>query len=1087
MVSTKPIQDRIYRSRLTITYRTNVDGVLVPKKLPFRVLCLGNFTGPKPVDATGASLPALTDQSVVTLRKGANLDDVMRAMSVTLEVPAEKVGPRAALQRGTALSCIVTGGPLVGDVGAVNDKGQCPVSGAVEVVSMVHDNGDHELRGMLDASGTATLVAGLDDPGQTLALEGLCPSRVTGSADAATANVSDAATKTFTVDVAGDLPVQNSLSSSAPWKTFKFTGKLEGEVLPSATAGEGMARVTGLLDLEDAQSDTTKQIAKDDLPHFAGTAQVTVASTGNGTWKVKDGTKVTVAVDEDMDIQVSLEAKAGDLLQVPDTVGKRGDIAFGVKAGTAAPHGAPSMELTLAGALTVNPVNMKATGDPDSPATLHFGFTPTAAGAAKGELLAHGVRITTRAKTVDFHAAGKFAEQAKDGIAPETPIVGSASGKQTLQDQPITVAADGSIGVRVAGGTVQGERLMAFTSLESFYPDSVAASIPEVRRLEVIKDLLVELRGDLNLSARARQYLAKGLLTFCDPDYEDSGRLPVLYAMLRSNYATLVVDPDAPVPEHVPPMEKLSKHVHDRQLDWYNQESKGFSEGLFAALELRPPSSDDWWTKNQVVEESQGDVLMFHDRDADVSDDATRLQNALIALILNGADLDTVAPNTIADRIDAIVATIDATVQDHLRYVLHSPAFRDLERSWISASELFDDVEDDQVLIDLFDASKEDLAEDLKDHKNDIFTSALFKKVYVDEYDRFGGQPFGVMIGLYWFDCSDADVEDWLTPMSQIANAAHCPFVASVESQFFGAEYTRWDDLETIGDIEAHLSLPRFGKWNVLRDGLEAPYLGLTLPGYLLRKPWKAPGQNQTGDLGNRTVKLDEIDEKDQEDNDQYLWGSTAVLMGRNMIRSFEQSGWCQYIRGVKGGGLVQGMTVNTITRHGQEEAQSPVWYDIPDYREYQFAKSGLIPLVHNKGTADAAFFSVQSLKKPYDYMSEIDTQNSYLVTNLAYTLSITRIAHYVKAMMRDYIGSSLDAAYIQKTLELWLSDYVTTAVNPDDLTLRFYPFKAVSVVVEPKPGPLGWFKATVSVLPHVQFEGMDVELRLEAALGGSK
>jgi type VI secretion system protein ImpC len=89
--------------------------------------------------------------------------------------------------------------------------------------------------------------------------------------------------------------------------------------------------------------------------------------------------------------------------------------------------------------------------------------------------------------------------------------------------------------------------------------------------------------------------------------------------------------------------------------------------------------------------------------------------------------------------------------------------------------------------------------------------------------------------------------------------------------------------------------------------------------------------------------------------------------------------------------------------------------------------------------------------------------------------------------MMRDYIGSSLDATYIQSSLQLWLDDYVTTTVNPDDLTLRFFPFKAVTVSVAPKPGPLGWFRAVVSILPHVQFEGMDVELRLEAALGGAK
>jgi type VI secretion system protein ImpC len=87
--------------------------------------------------------------------------------------------------------------------------------------------------------------------------------------------------------------------------------------------------------------------------------------------------------------------------------------------------------------------------------------------------------------------------------------------------------------------------------------------------------------------------------------------------------------------------------------------------------------------------------------------------------------------------------------------------------------------------------------------------------------------------------------------------------------------------------------------------------------------------------------------------------------------------------------------------------------------------------------------------------------------------------------MVREYIGSSADGPYIQTMLETWLIDYVTTAVNPDDLTLRYYPFKAISVQVVPRPGPFGWYNCVISVLPHIQFQGMDVELRLEAALGG--
>jgi type VI secretion system protein ImpC len=84
---------------------------------------------------------------------------------------------------------------------------------------------------------------------------------------------------------------------------------------------------------------------------------------------------------------------------------------------------------------------------------------------------------------------------------------------------------------------------------------------------------------------------------------------------------------------------------------------------------------------------------------------------------------------------------------------------------------------------------------------------------------------------------------------------------------------------------------------------------------------------------------------------------------------------------------------------------------------------------------------------------------------------------------MRDNIGSSADAPYIQGVLDGWMFKYVTTIVNPDDLTLRYYPFKAASVEVVERPGMIGWYDCKISVLPHIQFEGMDVELRLDARL----
>jgi type VI secretion system protein ImpC len=242
-----------------------------------------------------------------------------------------------------------------------------------------------------------------------------------------------------------------------------------------------------------------------------------------------------------------------------------------------------------------------------------------------------------------------------------------------------------------------------------------------------------------------------------------------------------------------------------------------------------------------------------------------------------------------------------------------------------------------------------------------------------------------------------------------------------------------------------------------------------------LRQPYNP----ETNPIRNFTFK----EEVRGDNNADYLWGNAVTLFAQNMVRSFVGSGWCQYLRGPKGGGMISGLPVHMFNIRGEEEMKIPVEMVIPDYRELDFANAGFMPLVYRKGFADACFFSCQSLKKSKKFKDPKDSENSQLVTNISYTFSITRIAHYVKCIMRDNIGSSADSVYIQAILNNWMFQYVTTVVNPDDLTLRYYPFKAAAVEVFERPGMIGWYDCGISVMPHIQFEGMDVELRLDARL----
>ena len=454
----------------------------------------------------------------------------------------------------------------------------------------------------------------------------------------------------------------------------------------------------------------------------------------------------------------------------------------------------------------------------------------------------------------------------------------------------------------------------------------------------------------------------------------------------------------------------------------------------------------------------------------DVSD-KDRFISGMAALLLNLSDGETRFDK---GSVQELIARINTIVSEQVNQIIHNPKFKALEANWLSLDQLIKNTKfSSNIVLDFIDVGKDELAEDFENNAVDISGSELFKKLYVAEYDSFGGQPYGNIIGMYEIAHTPAD-EFWVRTMGRIAAACHAPYIGSVSPQFFGCQ--TMEELAAVKDLGGLMNHPKYGSWNALRDSEEAAYIGLTLPRYVARLPYH-PETNPAGDFP--------FTEEIRGGNDaDYLWAPSSMLLAQKIVASFASSGWCQYLRGVKGGGLVTGLPVHTFNIRGEEEIKIPVEIAIPDYRELEFANAGFIPLVYRKNSADACFFSTQSIKLAKQFKDPKDSENAQLVTNLCYTFSITRIAHYVKSFMRDNIGSTADETYVMDQLNNWLFQYVTTVTNPDDLTLRYYPFKAAAVNVVAREGSIGWYDAQISVLPHVQFEGMDVELRLDSRLG---
>ena len=596
-------------------------------------------------------------------------------------------------------------------------------------------------------------------------------------------------------------------------------------------------------------------------------------------------------------------------------------------------------------------------------------------------------------------------------------------------------------------GTIRATRILTFSSLQGFSPDAIAAADPELRRLQLIGGCM----GELQASIRNHPPLRNAMKAFLDAS--NSAHVERVRAWARTTFSLFALDlgtatpaaPSPPIDDALRPFRALLATPDDQHaLD------AGPSPGapLVHALMTRASTSGP---------------IAFEGRDQDTSD-YVRFVNALAALLVNTSEaVDSAQPDGggaivlagykgLFDACAEVSRRVEARTKKKIDMTLHDPKLRSLESNWRGLADLVGCVSQDDVIIDLLDVSRAELDADLRDHDQDIFGSALFQRVY-DEYDRHGGRPYAAMIGLYEYSHDEDDLSH-LKSLQRICGSAHCPYISAVNSRFFNR--SSMAEVAEVTDLDAVMNHPEMSRWNELRDSEWSSYIGLTLPRYLLRRPW-------------------------DRDDTNLLWGNAAILFAKNMVRSYERSGWAQHVRGPRGGGAVDGLQTLTFTRpDGSAVVVDPVEISVPDYREDQFARNGLIPLVQAKAGPRATFFSCQSIKRPKDLLEEPDPTHAQLVTNLAYTFSVTIIAHYVKAMMREFVGSTADAAFIQREVSSWLARYVTTVVNPDDLTLRDHPFQATDVKVEPKPGPFGWYTATISARPHQQFEGMDVELRLE-------
>ena len=419
------------------------------------------------------------------------------------------------------------------------------------------------------------------------------------------------------------------------------------------------------------------------------------------------------------------------------------------------------------------------------------------------------------------------------------------------------------------------------------------------------------------------------------------------------------------------------------------------------------------------------------------------------------------------------VAEIDKLLTDQLNAIMHDEAFQALEASWTGLHDMVYGTETSTRLkLRLLNVTKKELLKDLEtavDHD----MSVLFKKVYEDEYGTFGGYPYSVLIGDYTFGRHPQDVA-LLERISKVAAAAHAPFIAAAAPSLF--DLKSFTELGVTRDLSKIFESAELATWRSFRSSEDSRYVSLVLPSYAARLPYGA---------NTKPVDLFNFEEDvDGTDHSKYLWANSAYQLGLRITDAFAKYSWSTAIRGVEGGGKVDGIAAHAYkTSEGDVALKCPTEVTITDRREKELSDLGFIALVNSKGSNFAAFFGGQTTNKPVLYNKDEANANAQLSARLPYVLAASRFAHYLKVIMRDKVGSFQTRGGIESYLNNWISDYVLINPSASQEQKARFPLGEARVDVTEVPGKPGSYRATCFIKPHFQMEDLTASIRLVADL----
>ena len=482
-----------------------------------------------------------------------------------------------------------------------------------------------------------------------------------------------------------------------------------------------------------------------------------------------------------------------------------------------------------------------------------------------------------------------------------------------------------------------------------------------------------------------------------------------------------------------------------------------------------------------VVEESS---LLEQAVAATRNTERSRAEQLLQTLTKQALDGTVTWNKNLTSTVEQAIKKIDEIVSKQTTAVLHANELQTLEGSWRGMYYLVSNTNICSVQkIKLFNASKEDLQKDFKKILEPD-QSILFDKIYEDEFGTPGGEPYGLFIGDYTFGNTTKDI-DFLTKMSGVCATAFAPFIAAADSSAVGLD--SWEDLSKPKDLAKIANSYEFSQWNNFRDTEDSRFVTLTMPRTLARLPYNAK-TNPVDDITFNEVELDSKGRTKKLDHDQFTWMNASYVLGAKMTESFDKYGWCTAIRGAESGGKVTGLPTYSFTSDdGDVALKCPTEIAITDRREKELADLGFMPLSHYKKTDYAVFFGAQTAQRAKVYEESAATENAAISAKLPCMMVTSRIAHHLKIMARDKIGSYTSVSEVESSLNKWIQRYVN--INPSSAATakHRYPLASGNVTVEPVAGKIGAYNAIANMQPWLPLEELSTSLRLVANIPGAE